>query len=126
MGHVIDLLPTCIELAKARYPSSRRGNKLIRPAGRSLTPILSGGRLERPEGIFFEHQGNAAMRDGKWKLVRAHAQPWSLYDLQADRTEWNDLAQVQPQRVAAMATRWKTWAKSVGVQTWPIKAREDK
>ena len=123
MGHVIDLLPTCIDLAGVSYPAQHAGNDVTSVAGRSLRPVLTGGNLPRPEGLFFEHQGNAAVRDGKWKLVRARGAPWSLYDLAADRTELNDLASANPDRVAVMKAKWQDWAKRVGVQPWPLKRR---
>ena len=124
MGHVIDLLPTCTDLAGVSYPAQHAGNDVTSVAGRSLRPVLTGGNLPRPEGLFFEHQGNAAGRDGKWKLVRARGAPWSLYDLAADRTELNDLASANPDRVAAMKAKWQDWAKRVGVQPWPLKRRQ--
>ena len=125
MGHVIDLLPTCIDLAGVSYPDQHAGNNVTSVAGRSLRPILTGGKLPRPEGLFFEHQGNAAVRNGKWKLVHARGKRWSLYDLTADRTELNDLASANPERVAAMKAKWQNWAKRVGVQPWPLKRKKD-
>ena len=122
-GHVIDLLPTCIDLAGAEYPSQYGGKQITPPAGRSLRPILVGEKFERPEGLFFEHQGNAAIRDGKWKLVRAHGKPWSLYDLDADRTELNDLAAAHSERVEEMTAKWQAWAERAGVEPWPVKKK---
>jgi arylsulfatase A-like enzyme len=126
VGQVIDLLPTCIDLAGVSYPSQSAGNEVTPVAGRSLRPILAGENFERPEGLFFEHQGNAAVRDGKWKLVRAHGKPWSLYDLDVDRTELNDLAKAHPDRVAALTAKWKAWAEKVGAQPWPVKRKKGK
>ena len=120
-GHVIDLLPTCIDLAGAGYPETYGGNRVTPVAGRSLSPVLAGEKLDRPEGLFFEHQGNAAVRDGKWKLVRAHNRPWSLYDLHADRTELNDVAGSHPAQVEKMTAMWKAWADRVGALPWPVK-----
>jgi arylsulfatase len=58
--------------------------------------------------------GNAAVRNGKWKLVRTKGKPWELYDLEADRSELNDLANSNPDRVEALRTEWKIWAERVG------------
>jgi len=123
-GHVIDLLPTCLDLAGTSYPTEHSGNEVTPVAGRSLKPILTGEKFERPEGLFFEHQGNAAVRLDQWKLVRAHGDPWSLYDLDADRTELNDLAKTHPERVDRMTATWEAWAERVGVQPWPIKKKK--
>ena len=85
---------------------------------------------ERDVTMFWEHEGNAAVRRGKWKLVRnftavtsARAgfdEPdqrgdWELYDLEADRTELSNLAAQHPDRVAEMAAQWKAWAERCGV-----------
>ncbi|HYF00710.1 MAG TPA: arylsulfatase, partial [Planctomycetota bacterium] len=82
--------------------------------GVSLLPVLRGGRLgERP--LFWEHEGNRAVRRGRWKLVARHRQPWELYDMEADRTETRDLAAREPERVRSMAADWDAWAARVGV-----------
>lgn len=126
VGHVIDLLPTCLDLAGGNYPA-KKGDQAISPvAGRSLTPALRGKPLRRPEGLFFEHQGNAAIRDGDWKLVKAHKKGWSLYNLAKDRTELNDLAKQHPDKVATLKAKWNAWAKQVGAESWPVKKRKNK
>ena len=120
VGHVIDLLPTCLDVAGVNYPSQRNGSELVPVAGVSLTPALRGQSLGSRE-LFFEHQGNAAARIGKWKIVRQRGDPWELYDIKADRTELNDLAGEQPERVADLKVKWRSWADAVGVKPWPIK-----
>ena len=61
--------------------------------------------------LCWEHEGNRAIREGKWKLVAlGPAAAWELYDMEADRTEMHDLAKEQPERVLAMASRWESWA----------------
>ncbi len=119
-GHVIDLMPTCLELARAEYPAERNGKPTIPVAGRSLVSAFRGEEIDR-DGLYWEHQGNGAVRDGDWKLVASHRQPWELYDLSADRTETRDLAADHPERVNALATKWSTWAKQSGVETWPVR-----
>jgi arylsulfatase len=65
--------------------------------------------------MFWEHEGNGAMRDGKWKLVRDYPRSWELYDMEADRTETRDLASQYPERVAAMKQQYEAWAQRCGV-----------
>lgn len=65
--------------------------------------------------MFWEHEGNSAVRVGRWKLVRAHPEPWELYDMTLDRTELNDLAQAHPERVAEMSRLYEDWAARCGV-----------
>ncbi|MEM1068462.1 MAG: sulfatase-like hydrolase/transferase, partial [Planctomycetota bacterium] len=123
VSHVIDLLPTCAKVAGVTYPDVFDGSSITPVAGRSLLPALTGKRLERPEGLFFEHQGNAAVRDGNWKLVRTHRKPWSLYDLAADRTELQDVSSDHPELTLELKKKWQTWAEQAGVQPWPIKKK---
>ncbi len=120
-GHVVDLMPTCLELAAAEYPFRRGDKDLIPLEGRSLVPAFAGNQIERDDALYWEHQGNRAIRDGNWKLVAAHRGPWELYDLAADRTELNDLAKKHPDRVKQLSARWQAWADRCGVKPWPVK-----
>ncbi|QNN22357.1 arylsulfatase [Planctomycetales bacterium ZRK34] len=126
VGHVIDLLPTFVDLAGIDYPS-KSGDRTITPTpGRSLAPVFAGGSIDRPEGLFWEHQGNAAVRIGDWKLVREHGRPWELYNLAKDRTELDDLSKKMPDKATALKATWKAWADRVGVEPWPVKKRKGK
>ncbi|MEP4683518.1 MAG: arylsulfatase, partial [Rhodopirellula bahusiensis] len=65
--------------------------------------------------IFFEHEGNAAMRDGDWKLVREYKKPWELYNIANDRTELSDLSTVESERRDQMVAAWEAWATKTNV-----------
>jgi arylsulfatase A-like enzyme len=111
-GHLIDIMPTCVELAGASYPTTVNARDVPRMEGLSLIGAFNGDALERGRPIFFEHEGNRAVRDGKWKLVAKTAQgKWELYDVEADRSETNDLAATHPERAQAMAQQWQEWAE---------------
>lgn len=114
-GHLIDLMATCVDLAKATYPE-RVGESDITPLeGRSLRPAFAGRTIER-EALFWEHEGNRAVRVGDWKLVAKGVDgPWELYDIAADRSELIDLAGEHPERVAELAAIWQTWAERAQV-----------
>lgn len=117
-GQVIDLMATCVDLAGARYPAEHQANAILPMEGASLVPAFSGQTIER-EALYWEHEGNRAIRIGRWKLVaKGPAGSWELYDMDADRTELHDLAAEQPQRVADMTAKWEAWAKRVGVLPW--------
>ena len=88
--------------------------------GVSLRPALAGQALARPQPIFWEHEGNRAVRDGRWKLVSKFPAGWELYDISNDRAELHDLAAQQPDRVRAMAQSYDAWAKRAGVLPWPV------
>src|SRR5205823_2313511 len=95
-GHLIDIMPTCLELADAKARQSLPGI--------SLLPALRAETLHRSSPIFFEHEGNRAVRDGKWKLVATSADgPWELYDMESDRTEMHNLALEQADRARELA-----------------------
>ena len=119
VGHETDLMPTFLELAGARYPKQVAAGPIPPLVGESLVPVFTGkGRHRAP--IYWEHEGNKALRDGKWKLVSRFPDKWELYDMEADRTELHDLAAAQPERTSAMAAKWDAWAKAIGVQPWPM------
>jgi arylsulfatase len=109
-GHLIDVMATCVDLAGATYSSK------IPMQGVSLAPVFAGKTVERKAPIFFEHESNRAVRDGKWKLVaKGQDGPWELYDMDADRSEMHDLAAAQPERVKQLAETWQKWAESSNV-----------
>ncbi|MFQ6035811.1 MAG: arylsulfatase [Sedimentisphaerales bacterium] len=121
VGHIIDIMATCLEVAGARYPKTYKGRELITLEGKSLLPIFQGKKRQGHEAIYWEHEGNRAIRQGKWKLVAAHKGPWELYDLQADRTELNNLANQYPKKVEQLRAMYQSWADRCGVLPWPIK-----
>ncbi len=119
VGHETDLMPTFLEIAGATYPKQVAAGPIPPFVGESLLPVFKGKSRNRAP-IYWEHEGNKAVRDGKWKLVSRFPDKWELYDMEADRTELHDLAMAQPERTSAMAGRWDAWAKAIGVQPWPM------
>lgn len=117
--HLIDIMATAVDLAGASYPREFGGRTIEPMQGVTLRPALLGKPLGRKEPIFWEHEGNKAVRVGKWKLVQRHRQPWQLFDMEADRTEQHDLASQQPERVARMEAAWNAWAARTFVDEWP-------
>jgi arylsulfatase len=97
------------------YPRTLHGETIKPMEGVSLAPAFAGHPLARKEPLFWEHESNRAVRDGRWKLVAMEDQPWELYDMTADRTEMHDLAAKQPEKVRELAAAWDRWAQRADV-----------
>jgi arylsulfatase len=117
-AHLIDVMATAVDLAGATYPTQFRGNAIIPMEGVSLRPAFQGQPLGRSQPLFWEHEGNKAVRDGRWKLVQKWRGPWELYDLEADRTEQHDLVQEQPEIARRLEAAWNAWAARAFVDEW--------
>jgi arylsulfatase len=107
--HVIDVSPTLLAIAGDANGISGNDSG-PEPPGKSFADHLLGNPSDDPpcRTLWWQHEGNRALRIGDWKLVASGRQgAWELYDLQTDRTETNDLSQREPERVRAMAARWE-------------------
>ena len=124
-GHLVDIMATCVDVADTKYPLEYKGHKITPAEGRSLVPAFDNKPIER-EALYWEHEGNRAVRKGKWKLVSKHPGGWELYDLEADRTELNNLAQKYPQKVGELKALYESWATRCGVQPWPVRKPKQK
>jgi arylsulfatase len=114
IGHVIDFMPTLLELAESEYPSEFNGNPILPVEGETLLPVFRGEKRKRQGALSWELFGNRAIRQGDWKLVwGASEKTWELYDLKTDRSETNNLAEEFPERVIAMARDWEAWLAEV-------------
>lgn len=111
-AHIIDLMPTAIDVADANYQGA---NKL--PGTSLITQITKYEQM--PRTLFFEHQGNRAVREGNWKLVALDDQPWELYDFSEVRTETENLAAKFPAKVAELSSAWDRWAAENNVTPLP-------
>jgi arylsulfatase len=113
-GYLPDIMATILDITQTPYPEHYAGHQITALEGHSLGSALKGDTTERPP-MFWEHEGNAAIRVGKWKLVKRYPCDWELYDMEADRTELNDLSAIHPGRVTEMALQYEAWAKRCGV-----------
>ena len=118
-AHVIDVMPTVIDIAGASYPREFKGQAIQPMEGISLRPAFVGQSVSRTRPLFWEHEGNRAVRSGNWKLVSTYPDDWELYDLAADRVERNNLAARHPDFVKSLATEWNAWAERANVDPWP-------
>jgi len=118
VGHIMDLMATCIEVGGGTYPAELEGQKILPTEGISLVPAFADRPLPRTY-LAWEHEGNRALRSGDWKIVGLAGEPWELYDLGHDRTELHNLAAAEPQRLAEMIAQWKQWAHRTDVLPRP-------
>ncbi|MFP6906969.1 MAG: arylsulfatase [Verrucomicrobiota bacterium] len=116
VSHLIDLMPTFVELAGAAYPAKFKGEPIQAMEGQSLVPAFS-SRETRPRTLFWEHEGNRAVREGDWKLVGTRKGPWELYNMATDRSELSDQSARRPEKFAALKSKWDAWAEKVHVLT---------
>jgi len=122
-GFLPDLMATSVDLAEATYPKSYRGNEIVPTSGKSLLPLFrEAPKRIHTEPIFWEHEGNKAVRIGKYKLVQKWepnaTDNWELYDMEKDRTEMHDLSKEMPERTQEMIALYDDWARKSNVLPW--------
>jgi arylsulfatase len=116
--HIIDLMATFLDVAQVDYPAEYDGRDIQPLEGESLLPALRGEPWQRERPIVWEHEGNRAVRDGRWKLVNKYPGDWELYDMVTDRTELNDLASANEPQAEKMIRIYAEWAERCGVIPW--------
>jgi arylsulfatase len=118
-GHIMDIMPTCLELADAKHPAQYSGSPFLPLQGESLLPAFEGKAEARNKPLFWEHMGNRAVRNGSWKLVSKYENgkvgKWELYNIDQDRTELKDLSATNPDIVQQLSGLYEQWATNVGV-----------
>ncbi len=112
-----DILATCLDVAGAEYPTEREGVPVHPLEGFSIRPCFDDAPNAR-EALFWEHEGNRAVRRSEWKLVRRFPGQWELYHMPTDRTELHDRANDHPELVRDLAALWQDWADRCGVLPW--------
>jgi len=115
--HFIDFLATFVDITGAEYPEEHNGQKIVPLQGESFLPSLKGESHTRTKPLFWNWSKGRAVREGDWKLVAHGNQGWELYNLAQDRSEMNDLAKAQPEKVRVLEALYVDWAKSVGLRT---------
>lgn len=116
-GQLTDIMATCVDVAGAEYPTRFDGNDIIPLEGTSLVPIFH-DQPNHKEALIWEHEGNKAVRRGRWKLVCKYPGDWELYDIAANRTETANLATHHPEVVAELGAIHDAWAERCGVESW--------
>ena len=116
-GQLTDVMATCLDVAGAEYPAEFNGHDILPLEGTSLTPIFDGEDNGKPY-LVWEHEGNGAIRKGKWKLVKRYPGAWELYDIEADRSEMNDLIETHTDVVEELVDLYDQWTVRCMVESW--------
>jgi arylsulfatase A-like enzyme len=117
-AHLIDLMPTIVEVSGSPYPRRLGSREILPMAGASLMPTLRGQKTPA-RTLYFEHEGARGVREGRYKLTAVRDGPWQLYDIQEDRTEMQDLAGKKSKTVEALSKKWDAWAAENQVTPMP-------
>ena len=126
VGHVVDLMPTCVELSGATYPREYQGRTIQPMEGKSLVPAIEGKSLGERE-LFWQHGGHDSARVGDWKMDRLTSRkPWELYNMKVDPSEVHDLAASKPEMVKALEAKWNAWADRVHADAGSKSETKDK
>ncbi|SHM16266.1 arylsulfatase [Flavobacterium flevense] len=115
LAHIMDIMPTCLEIANVPYPKVYKGNQITATDGHSLVPIMKGKTVTNYDDLFFEHQGGKALISGDYKIVALAKEKWALYDLSNDKTETKDIFSDNPKKANEMIVKWNEWAKKMGL-----------
>ncbi len=107
-GHMIDFVPTALEVAGVQKPKEWDGEPIPPAPGKSLVNAFSSAQTVSRDSLWWLHEGNRAVRVGEWKLVAAKNEPWQLYDLKTDRAEQHDLATQMPEKVKELESAWQS------------------
>ena len=111
LAHILDVMPTFIDLSGAQYPAVVNQELIPEPEGTSLLPILEGEGRNAAEYLFFEHQLNCVVRSGDWKAISIFGEyEWELYNIKNDRNELHNVADQHPEIVARLYCAWRNWA----------------
>ena len=108
-AHIIDFVPTVLELAGVNPPQEWRGQSRPVLPGKSLVPLIKRAAGITRDALYWHHEGNRALRVGDWKLVSEseNSGEWELYNLKHDRIESKNLAESRVEKVKEMSARWK-------------------
>lgn len=124
-GHLIDLMATACDVSGALYPAEFKGHRILPMEGLSLMPAFAGQPLHRVKPLFWEHEGNRAVRSGPFKLVMKYKGPWELYNIDEDRTEQRNIIAKFPAMRDHLIRQWEDWAATTFVDGWVGPARNE-
>lgn len=122
--HVMDFVPTVLELTQAKRPTRFNGQALLNMEGRSFLPVFKGKALpERALG--WEFNTRRALYKGDWAVQRQAAPygtgEWELYNRKLDPSYLHNLAAQHPDKIQELSQEWQKYAQRVGVVEAPVR-----
>ena len=118
IGHVKDIMATVLDITSIDYPTQFNGNSILPLSSESFAQVFSDPNADEEREIFFEYNGRRAVRSGKWKILSGSPNgSWSLYNLEDDPIEVDNLAGTYPRIVQQLSARYELWETSVGHQS---------
>jgi len=125
--HLIDMMPTWMEMTGAKVPAELNGQSTPQLQGVSLVPSFHGKPIERSTALYFQFGRGRAVLDGKWKVVSQTKDHWELYNIEADPQEQVDLTQEYPEKKTRMVAAWDSWYKEqTGAAYTGAKSKKEK
>lgn len=121
-----DIMPTCLELAGAKYPANYKEKNIFPVDGESFWPLVSDEKHISDRSMFFQHEGNGAIRLNNWKLVKQFNKDWELYDMTKDPSEMNDLSKKDSMQMQQLFEKYQNWSGKYGVLPWPLRSNRSK
>jgi len=118
-SYMIDIMATIVDICQAEYPKEYKGESIQPMEGHSLDSVFTEDRPMREDSMFWEHEGNRAVRMKNWKLVQRHNHQWELFDMIEDRTETNNLVNSHPELFDELKKQYQNWADRIDVLPWP-------
>ena len=115
--HLIDIMPTVLNITGAKYPGISKEPKIAPVDGVSMLPAFKGQTIHRTKPLFFQFGKGSATRNGQWKLVRS-GKIWELYNTTIDRNEMHNVAENNPELVKQMGNEWLNWWKNCTGSEW--------
>jgi len=116
VAHVMDIMPTCMQLAGASFSEKIYDAKMIHPEGKNLMPLIEGKQTSIHDTLYWEHERGRAIRVGDWKMSSLPNKSWELFNITKDHTETNNLTEQYPEKVKELNHAWMVWARSVGLK----------
>ena len=116
-----DISPTILEICGSDYPKTYKSNEITPLEGESFARLFDGYEFNKSNPLFWEHEGNRAVRIGDWKLVSEFPGPWELYNISEDRSETNNLINKEKDIANDLQKKYEDWAQRCGILDWPIR-----